>query len=96
MEINMPLVDHLANLSRLHINETEKVEIMSDLSKMISFVEKLSEIDTTGVEPLTHISDSINAWREDAVRGSISNDAAFANAPTTDSNFFKVPKVIQK
>lgn len=96
MEINAALVEHLANLSRLYMDETEKVEIMSDLGKMISFVEKLKEVDTAGVEPLMHISDTMNAWREDTVHGSTTNDAAFANAPVTDNNFFKVPKVIQK
>lgn len=92
----MALVDHLANLSRLYMDETEKMELMGDLSKMIAFVEKLREVDTTGVEPLIHISDTMNTWREDTVMNSISNEAAFMNAPVTDNIFFKVPKVIQK
>jgi aspartyl-tRNA(Asn)/glutamyl-tRNA(Gln) amidotransferase subunit C len=96
MEINAALVNHLANLSRLYLDETEKIELMGDLSKMISFVEKLKEVDTTGVEPLIHISDAMNAWRDDTVTTAITNEAAFLNAPVKDNNFFKVPKVIQK
>lgn len=96
MEINATLVDHLAKLSRLHLSDNERLALMDDLTKMIAFVEKLKEIDTTGVSPLLHMSNNENAWREDIVKESISTEAAFLNAPHKDHNFFKVPKVIQK
>ena len=63
---------------------------------MISFIEKLKEVDTTGVEPLLFMSDEVNVLREDVVEGSISQEEALQNAPVTDGKFFKVPKVIRK
>jgi aspartyl-tRNA(Asn)/glutamyl-tRNA(Gln) amidotransferase subunit C len=63
---------------------------------MIQFVEKLNELDTTGVSPLLHMSDNINALREDEIKGSISREEGLKNAAKKDSQFFKVPKVIKK
>lgn len=96
MEVNRALVNHIAHLSRLHYEEADKTAIEADLQKMISFVEKLSEIDTSGVEPLQHMGNAINVLREDEVRGSVSRQDALENAPVTDGIFFKVPKVIRK
>lgn len=96
MQVNDALVDHLANLARLNFNEEEKVAIKSDLQKMISFVEKLRELDTTGVEPLLHMSDITDNYREDEIRGSITREEGLKNAPETDGVYFKVPQVIKK
>ncbi len=96
MEVNDALVDHLANLSRLTFEPEEKEGIRVDLQKMISFIEKLNELDTTGIEPLMFMSDEVNVLREDVVQGSISRQEALLNAPLTDGQFFKVPKVIKK
>ena len=96
MEVNDTLVDKLANLARLQFDETEKVAVKKDLQRMIQFVEKLNELDTTGVAPLLHMSDRVNALREDVVKGSISREEALLNAPLKDTQFFKVPKVIKK
>jgi len=63
---------------------------------MIQFIDKLNELDTTGVEPLLHMSDNVNVLRADEVQGSISREDALKNAPVHDEQFFKVPKVIQK
>jgi aspartyl-tRNA(Asn)/glutamyl-tRNA(Gln) amidotransferase subunit C len=96
MEINDQLVDKLAHLSRLKFDDAEKATIKSDLQNMIQFVEKLNELDTSGVEPLLHMSDNINVLREDEVKGSISTLEGLKNAPVKDEQFFKVPKVIKK
>lgn len=96
MEINSALVDNLAHLSRLYFSEEEKKALETDLQRMISFVEKLDEIDTTGIEPLQHMGSAINVLREDEVKGSITRKEALQNAPVTDGVFFKVPKVIKK
>lgn len=96
MEVNDALIDNLSNLARLEFNAAEKQEIRKDLQRMIGFVEKLGELDTTGVEPLLHMSPAIDVWREDEVRGSVSRDEALSNAPATDGTYFKVPKVIRK
>ena len=96
MEITDALVNKIAHLSRLHFDEEEKVSIKADLQNMIQFVEKLNELDTTGIEPLLHMSDNINVLREDEVKGSISTVDGLKNAPLHDDQFFKVPKVIKK
>jgi aspartyl-tRNA(Asn)/glutamyl-tRNA(Gln) amidotransferase subunit C len=95
MEVNDTLVDKLAHLARLKFEASEKEEIKHDLQKMIAFVEKLNELDTTGVEPLLHMSDEINSLRQDERKGSISRELALRNAPEHDGRFFKVPKVIK-
>jgi aspartyl-tRNA(Asn)/glutamyl-tRNA(Gln) amidotransferase subunit C len=96
MEVNDALVDKLANLARLQFDDAEKSAIKNDLQRMIQFVEKLNELDTTGVAPLLHMSDNINSLREDVVKGSISREDGLQNAPLKDEQFFKVPKVIKK
>jgi aspartyl-tRNA(Asn)/glutamyl-tRNA(Gln) amidotransferase subunit C len=95
MEVNDALIENLANLARLHFNEEEKEEIKEDLRRMISFVEKLNELNTDGVEPQLHMTDEVNVLREDELRGSVSRDEALKNAPSTDGVYFKVPKVIK-
>ena len=96
MNVNDELVDKLANLARLEFNVQEKEEIKNDLQQMIGFIDKLNELDTTGVEPLLHMSGNINILREDEVSGTISREDALRNAPLHDEQFFKVPKVIRK
>jgi len=96
MEVNIALVEKLANLSRLSFNDAEKESIKTDLQRMIQFVEKLNELDTTGVEPLLHMSENVNVLREDEVKGSIERSTGLKNAPVQDGEFFKVPKVIKK
>lgn len=94
MQVNDDLINNLSKLARLEFNAGEKEEIKNDLQKMIAFIDKLNELDTTGVEPLLHMSDNINLLREDEVKGSISREDALKNAPVHDEQFFKVPKVI--
>ena len=90
------MVEKLAHLARLQFNDVEKKEIKTDLQRMISFAEKLNELDLEAVEPLMHMSDEVNVLREDEVKGSISREEALKNAPLHDDKFFKVPKVIKK
>ena len=95
MEVTGALVDKLAHLSRLEFNAADKEEIKNDLQRMISFVEKLDELDLEGTEPLLHMSSNINVLRDD-VTGSVTREEALKNAPAHDDKFFKVPKVIKK
>ena len=96
MEVNDQLVDKLAHLSRLQFSVAEKEGIKNDLQRMIGFVEKLNELNLTGVEPLLHMSPEVNVLREDELRGSVSRSEALRNAPLHDEQFFKVLKVIKK
>ena len=96
MEVTGALVDKLAHLSRLEFNAVDKEEIKNDLQRMISFVEKLDELDLEGTEPLLHMSSNVNVLRDDEVKGSVTREDALKNAPAHDDEFFKVPKVIKK
>lgn len=96
MEVNDLLVENLAKLARLRFDEGEKSEIRADLQQMISFIEKLNEVNTEGVQPLLHMSSNTNILREDIVGGSISRKEGLKNAPDADGTFFRVPKVIKK
>ena len=96
MEVNDQLIAELAELARLEFNAEEKSGIKSDLQRMIRFVEKLQEIDTTGVEPLLHMSEATNVYREDIVSGSIDRSTGLLNAPDSDGVYFRVPQVIKK
>lgn len=96
MEVNDALIDKLANLARLRIEDSERESVKTDLQKMIQFVEKLNELDTTGVEPLLHVSNNVNILRADEVKDNISRNQGLKNAPMHDEQFFKVPKVIKK
>ena len=95
MEVTDIMIDKLAHLARLKFNDAEKLEIKTDLQRMIVFVEKLNELDLDGVEPLLHISEEVNVLRDDEVKGSVSCNEALKNAPAHDEQFFKVPKVIK-
>jgi len=94
MQVNEELVDRIATLAKLEFDETRKKEIIKDLNRIISFVEKLNELDTTGVEPLVYLSDETNVLRKDEAQKTISHEDALKNSPDHDSDFFRVPKVI--
>ncbi len=96
MKVDDELVNNLAKLARLEFNDQDMEEIKQDLEKMISFIDKLNELDTTGVEPLLHMSNNVNVLREDEIQGCISASDALKNASYHDEHFFKVPKVIRK
>jgi len=96
MKITDDMIEHLADLARLRFTEEEKEELKYDLERMIGFVEKLREVNTEGVEPLLYITGAENVLRNDEVIKSISRQEALLNAPLTDGNFIKVPKVIKK
>lgn len=96
MEVNDEMIENLASLARLHFNEDEKQEIKADLQRMISFIDKLNELDTANVQPVLHMGDGTNVFRDDEIRGSVSREEALKNAPASDDVFFKVPKVIRK
>ena len=96
MEVNDVLIDKLANLAKLKFDPQEKDAIKNDLEKMIGFIKKMDEHETTGVEPLLHMSPNVNVLREDVIQGSISNAEVLKNASVSASPHFIVPKVIKK
>jgi aspartyl-tRNA(Asn)/glutamyl-tRNA(Gln) amidotransferase subunit C len=96
MKITDEIIDHIAHLSRLEFIGEEKEEIKSDMGKIINFMEKLSSVDTTEVEPLIFMSDSVNVLREDVSEVNISKEEALKNAPKKDSDYIRIPKVLSK
>ncbi|MDZ4757006.1 MAG: Asp-tRNA(Asn)/Glu-tRNA(Gln) amidotransferase subunit GatC [Bacteroidota bacterium] len=96
MKITDETIDKLAHLARLEFNGVDKENIKKDLSQITAFCEKLNEIDTTGVEPLIYMSDETNVLREDIIIEEISHVEALKNAPKKDSDYFRVPKFLEK
>jgi aspartyl-tRNA(Asn)/glutamyl-tRNA(Gln) amidotransferase subunit C len=95
MQVNEELVDRIATLAKLEFDAERKKEIIKDLNQVIAFVEKLNELDTTGVEPLIYMTDETNVLRKDEAQKTITHEEALKNATDKDSDFFRVPKVIK-
>ncbi len=93
-KINREQVKKVAKLSRLELTEAEVEEFTGQLSAILDYVEKMNELDTTGVEPLAHCLPISNIFREDRARESLGTEKALANAPQRDGEFFKVPKIL--
>lgn len=96
MDINDEVIDKLADLSRLKFEGEDRNEIKEDLSRMLSFVDKLNELDTEGVEPLIYMTRERLKLRPDEIEDELSQKEALKNAPSKDSDYFKVPKVLDK
>jgi aspartyl-tRNA(Asn)/glutamyl-tRNA(Gln) amidotransferase subunit C len=95
MKINRALLDKIAHLARLEFDEKDAEKMMADMSAIVDWVEKLKEVDTEGVEPLTTMSHEVNMLRNDEVKEHLSHDRALRNAPKKDADYFRVPKVIE-
>ena len=96
MEVNNKLIEDLSRLAKLEFDEKSAENMKADLKKIISFVDKLSEIDTEGVEPLIYLSEEVNVLRTDEIANEVSQEDALKNAPQKDSDYFKVPTVLKK
>jgi aspartyl-tRNA(Asn)/glutamyl-tRNA(Gln) amidotransferase subunit C len=96
MKITEELIDHIAHLSRLEFKGEDKVSIQKDMERMIEFVDKLSEVDTANVEPLIFMSEEINRLRKDEPKVTVTHEEALKNAPKKDSDYFRIPKVLDK
>lgn len=95
-KIDIKMVDEIAHLARLEFNDEAKGEILNDMNRMLAFVDKLNELDTDKIEPLIYMTDEKNVLREDDVKVTLTQDEALKNAPKRDSDYFKVPKVIDQ
>lgn len=96
MEITDNLIDHLSNLAKLSFEGEKKEKIKKDLVKMVGLMDKLKEVNTDDVEPLIYLTDEINVLREDIPLETITHEEALKNAPKKDSDYFRIPKVIDK
>ncbi|HQK99234.1 MAG TPA: Asp-tRNA(Asn)/Glu-tRNA(Gln) amidotransferase subunit GatC [Smithellaceae bacterium] len=95
MKLSTADVDYVAKLARLDVTDAEKEKFTAQLNDILGYIDKLNELDTTGVAPMTHAIAVTNAFREDRVVESLGTQAAVANAPDPRGEFFRVPKVIE-
>lgn len=96
MKINKEVITKLSGLSKLKFNQEEAELISEDLSKMVNFINQLNELETDGIEPLIHMNEEVNNWREDNLGEVLDQEKALANSPVKDSAYFKLPKVLDK
>ncbi len=95
MKITRADVDHVARLARLEFSDAEKDEMARQLSRILEYMDKLNELDTTHVSPMAHAAQLRNVLREDVARPSLDPEDALANAPERDGQFFRVPKITE-
>lgn len=96
MSVTKKDVEHIAELARLKFNDNELQNFTAQLNEILNYIEKLNELDTENVEPLSHPVEESNEFRDDKIRESLKTEEALKNAPDKDESFFKVPKVIEK
>lgn len=95
MKLSNEEVKHIAKLSRLALSEEEAGEYASQLSKIIEYVEQLNNLDTSSIEPTSHVMDLGNVMVEDIPGVSLPREEALKNAPDPDGGFYRVPKIIE-
>ncbi len=95
MKIDKATLEKIAHLARIELDEKEAEQLIKDLSAVLDWMEKLNEVDTEGVEPLTTMSQEINVFRKDEVQNHLDHDSALNSAPQKDENYFRVLKVLE-
>ena len=94
MSVTIKDVEHIAKLAMLKISDAEKETYTHQLNKILQYMDQLNKLDTTNVEPLAHVIDVGNVFRDDVVMPGVTTEEALKNAPAATEAFFKVPKVI--
>ena len=94
MSVSKEDVEKIAKLAKLNFSDEELENFTPQMNEILNYMDKLNELDTENVEPLSHPVEQINVFREDKLKQSISTEDALKNAPSKDEQFFKVPKVI--
>ena len=97
MKVTEKDVTYVAELANLELTPNEQQRMLRDMNAILGHIDKLNELDTSNVEPMTQVfADRHVAIREDVVKPSLVRDVVMKNAPKTDGAFFKVPKVIER
>lgn len=94
MKITRELLDKIAHLARLEVDEKDAEKLMQDMTAILNWMEKLNEVNTEGVKPLTSMSHEVNVLRDDEVKNQLDHTEVLKNAPKKDSDYFRVPKVL--
>jgi aspartyl-tRNA(Asn)/glutamyl-tRNA(Gln) amidotransferase subunit C len=89
-------VEHVAELARLELTAAEKERFIAQLNNILTYIAKLGELDTTDVEPTSHVIPMANVFRDDDVQPSLERDLVLQNAPQESHFFFKVPRIIEE
>ena len=95
MAVSKNEIEHVAMLARLKLDEDELARFTSQIGDILSYVEKLNELDTTGVEPTSHVFDIKNVFRDDVAGESLPRKKVLANSPEGTGEYYKVPKIIE-
>lgn len=95
MAISRETVEYVAHLARIKLVPDELEKLTGQLEQIVSFIDKLNKLDTKDVPPTSHILPITNILRQDSPSGSLSPEEALKNAPSSEGNFFVVPKVIE-
>ena len=93
-EITMKDVEYVAGLAKLDLDDATKTRLRDELADILSYMDKLNELDTSGVEPMMHVLPLSNVYREDEVKPSLDRETALMNAPKQDGEYFLVPKIL--
>ncbi|HOI28138.1 MAG TPA: Asp-tRNA(Asn)/Glu-tRNA(Gln) amidotransferase subunit GatC [Melioribacteraceae bacterium] len=96
MSVSIDDVKYIADLARLNFDEQELEGFTSSFNEILSFFEKLNQLNTDNIEPMSHPVPNENVFREDLLKNSIDREEALKNSPDRDHQFFKVPKVINQ
>ena len=95
MKIDKDTIKKIAHLARLEFDEKSIEKMSSDMTQILDWAEQLNEVDISGVEPLTTMSTEVNIMREDKVGIHLKHEDALKNAPKSDTDYFRVPKVLE-
>jgi len=96
MAVTIKDVEHIAKLAKLEFTDAEKEKFTHQLNQILEYVEQMNKLDTSNVEPLSHVIELSNVFRADEVKEGVSAEEALKNAPSKTEEFFKVPKVINE
>ena len=94
MSVTIQDVEHIATLANLEFTEDQKQKFLHQFNDILKYMEQLNSVDTTNVEPLSHVIELQNVFRDDKVAPSTPTEEALKNAPEKNDDYFKVPKVI--
>lgn len=93
-KITLQDVEYVAALAQLTLDDDAKQRLVKEMDDLLVYMDKLNELDTDDVEPMMHVEDITNVFREDIVTDSLDREAALKNAPKTDGEYFLVPKIL--
>lgn len=96
MKITREQVEHVARLARLGLSEEDKEKMRAQLDAILTYIDKLNQLDTTQTEPTSHVIPMTNIFREDTARPSLSQEQALANAPDRQGDLFRVPRILEE